>query len=592
MHEGTSMPKQKPSDESAERYRSILEMANDGIVVIQDDCIAMVNPAFMRMLKYDEDKLLGRPFEDFIDPITRHSFKNVQESFDWGEKERPSFRAHLLDKRRQTLIVEMSTADFFFEGRPAVVGIVRDISEQIKLESAIEDSKARYKSLYESSPIAYFTLSRRGTIQQANSAAQVLLGYSASDLLKRNISSFFPKEEKFHDIAKQILDEALQGKILNDLEMKLVNSEGKHIWVSINSSPLIDDSGSSIGFMALDIDRRKAAEARERMERERANLYLEVMTHDLNNVNQSILFAMGLINETLEIPDQVQRIITEANWNVRRAARMIANMRAIITLRDSPPAIECVDIEPFMKEAITRVKDDFPWKSVKISSDIDPALYEVAGHRFVESIFFNILHNAVMYDTDNDVTVLIHAEDINPDGFVRIVFEDHGPGISDTLKKYIFKRTGHPDAQLVGRGLGLTLVDAIVEHIGGRIWVEDRVEGDHTQGSKFILEIPKWVEKTELPCGRETCITFYKSNHCLFCEPTLEVLQGVLDELTIPHRVVQEINVDDPLAGVSQDELPMLPFIKICDKELTGFVADDQVRSAVMNLLMKPCYPE
>lgn len=587
------MPEQEstPSKNATERYRSILEMANDGIVVIQNDRIAMVNPAFTRMLKYEEEKLVGRPFEDFLDPVTRHSFKNVQDSFEWGEQERPSFRAHLIDKRKQTLVVEMSTADFFYDGRPAIVSIVRDISEQIQLESAIEDSEARYKSLYESSPIAYFTLTRRGTIQQVNSAAQVLLDYSASDLLKRNISSLFPKDEKMRKRAEQILDEALQGKILKDLEMQLVNSDGESIWVSVTASPLIEDNGSSIGFMVLDIDRRKAAESRERMERERANLYLEVMTHDLNNVNQSILFAMGLITETLEIPEGLQRTITEANWNVRRAARMIANMRSIITLRETPPPVECVDVEPYIAQAIVRVKDDFPWKSVKIVHDIEPETFEIAGHRFIEAIFFNILHNAVMYDRDNEVRVRVHAQSEESENYVRVIFEDHGPGIPDTLKEYVFKRTGHPDAQLVGRGLGLTLVDSIVENLGGRIWVENRVEGDHTQGSKFVLELPKWIEKQELPCGRETCITFYKSTHCLFCDPTLEILHSVLDELTIPRMIIEMINVDDPLVGISREDLPMLPFIKICDKELTGLVDEDQVRSAVMNLLMKPCYP-
>ena len=66
----------------------------------------------------------------------------------------------------------------------------------------------------------------------------------------------------------------------------------------------------------------------------------------------------------------------------------------------------------------------------------------------------------------------------------------------------------------------------------------------------------------------------------------------VLDEMNISHHHVEVINVDDPSAGISEGELPMLPFIKICDVELTGLVSDDQVRSAVFALLMKECYPE
>jgi hypothetical protein len=175
---------------------------------------------------------------------------------------------------------------------------------------------------------------------------------------------------------------------------------------------------------------------------------------------------------------------------------------------------------------------------------------------------------------------------------VRIEFEDYGPGIPDNMKQFIFKRTGSPEAQVVGRGLGLTVVDHYITDLGGTVWVEDRVEGDYSQGTRIVMLLPSWVEKKDLPCGRATCITFYKSDHCLFCEPTYDILMMVLNEMNVPNHHVEVINVDDPSTGISEGELPMLPFIKICDVELTGLVSDDQVRSAVMALFMKDCYPE
>jgi hypothetical protein len=104
--------------------------------------------------------------------------------------------------------------------------------------------------------------------------------------------------------------------------------------------------------------------------------------------------------------------------------------------------------------------------------------------------------------------------------------------------------------------------------------------------------LPLWMEATELYCGRNTCITFYKSNHCVFCDPAMEILTSVLDSMGVPQSMVESINVDDPSIDLAGQDLPMLPFIKICDKELTGFISESAIRSSVMNLLMTKCYPD
>ena len=138
-------------------------------------------------------------------------------------------------------------------------------------------------------------------------------------------------------------------------------------------------------------------------------------------------------------------------------------------------------------------------------------------------------------------------------------------------------RTGDPSEQVVGRGLGLTLTDLIVRDLGGRIWAEDKMDGDPSKGTRIIFELPLWVEKAELLCGEASCIRFYKSADCLFCEPVYEILMLVADELGIPEETIKSINVDDPKAGISEAELPMLPCIRICDSELVGLVSDDAI---------------
>ncbi len=575
------------------RYQDMIMMANDGIMVIQEDKLALVNPALLLMLGYDNiDELLGKPVSMILDTTSAHFYEEGQESIHWSDLQNPTFRACLLMKNETILDVEISTSYFAFSELPATLGIVRDISKQLELEEAVDFSESRYRALFDSSPIAYFTLSLRGNILQINKAAERLLDYDENNLLRRNLATFIPGDDT-QGIVNEVVSEVAQGKSLEDFEMQFQKADGRPIWVSVRANLLeYPDKSSNIALMATDIDRRKNAEAREDSERGRANLYLEIFTHDLNNINQSLLFSLGLVENLDEIDEKVKSMMQQSSWHIRRSGRMTANMRALLRLQESPPTIEEVDLYDYIQIAKFAVEEDFPWKNLNLSVNIKKGEFLVAGHEYLHHVCFNIIHNSMSFDESEVVEIEVNAEQVDNLKMVRIEFLDKGPGVPDATKDFIFRRTGSPDEQIVGRGLGLTLVDQIVRSLGGRIKVEDRVEGDYTQGTKSVIMLPMWVEISELPCGRNTCITFYKSNHCVFCDPAKEILLSVLNELGVPSSIVETINVDDPSVGIEADELPILPFIKICDTELSGFISDESVRSAVLNLAMKSCYPD
>jgi PAS domain S-box-containing protein len=570
----------------------MIQMANDGIIVIQDETIRMANPAFLRMLGHADETLVGRPISELLEPTTAHLYSEVQEKFNWGEWGRPSFRIRFLTKDGGVLNVAISTSDFVHKGKPAILGIVRDVTHLMELEAAIDASETRYRTLFDSSPIAYFSLSLIGNILQVNNAAERLLGYKESDLLRRNLASFLPSEDQ-ENIVRQVVSEVAQGKSVEDFEMLMKKSDGSSHWVSVTANLLeYPDKSSTIALMALDADRRKNAETREQDERARANLYLEIMTHDQNNINQSLLFSLGLFENSTDFPKRFGPMVYESSWNVRRSGRMIANLRSLLRIANDPPTRGKVDLNSFLELALDNVKRDFHWKTIELKTNIKEGMFEVAGHQYLEHVCFNVLHNAMTYDMRDVVEIDVNAEVVEQVKMLRIEFVDRGPGVSDNMKEFIFRRTGSPDDQIVGRGLGLTLVDRILKNIGGMIRVEDRVKGDHSQGANFVVMLPLWVEVPELHCGRSTCITFYKSNHCVFCEPAMEILNSVLDSLGVPKSMIETLNVDDPHVEVTQDDLPMLPYIKICNEELSGFISETAIRSAVMNLMMTNCYPD
>jgi len=577
---------------SEDLLRGILEMANDGIAVIQDEEVVFANEAFVKMLEHDPEAVEGLFIDDLIDPLERRYHPEKLQAFIGEKKGRDRFHTRMQRKDGELISVDVSTNAFMFHDSPAIVAIIRDVTKSLSLKEAAEESETRFRGLYDSSPLAIFTLSPKGVIQDVNEATEKLLGYEAKNMVGLNIKAFITEDEK--SPGQQAMREILRGRTLRDVEIQMQHIDGHFVWVNIAANPLSTNTAkrSEIGFMALNIDRRKAAEVREYNAIDRAELYLDVISQDLNSVNQNTTFTLDLVNSLVKLPANVQSSVNETAMNVRRAARMIANMRALIAIKNAPPMPERTDLYPHFRRAVTEARRDVPSKTLKITSNIEVDAFEVLGHMYLWSAFFNIIHNALLYDPHEEVELEVNARFADFGRAVSIEFIDNGPGIPDSMKETVFNRTGALGKRAAGQGLGLTLVDQTISSLNGQVWVEDRVAGNQSQGCKFVISLPAWSEKMLTPCGKSACITFYKSNHCIFCSPVHNSLLGILDEMGLNHFIMEVINVDDPESGVSAEDLPALPTIRICKTELTGSVSEDELRSSVMNMLMMSCEEE
>ena len=105
-------------------------------------------------------------------------------------------------------------------------------------------------------------------------------------------------------------------------------------------------------------------------------------------------------------------------------------------------------------------------------------------------VFTSILDNAVRFNRNETVEVDITCHMTDDGNSIRFVFEDRGPGIADDTKDKVFRRLEQPEGGIKGSGLGLTVVWEIMRQLEGRVWVEDRVYGDPSQGSRFVVELP------------------------------------------------------------------------------------------------------
>ena len=560
--------------------QKVMNVVHDGMVVIQDEDIVMANDVFSEMLGYPNDDIIDTAFEDIVDAQTRRRDREIFEKLRDGEIT-SQFPTRLTSKTGQIVHVEIKPTIVDFDGAPAVLACVRNITAQVELETTVTELENRYAALYDMSPVAYFMLSRDGSIEQVNAAAEELLGQEAAEIIGNPISNFLPKPKPGYDPAAEIVREVLRGKSVNDLEMEMLRGD-KTIWISASSNAL--ESGGerpvSIGFTAVDITRRRAMEQRLREESERANLYMEVMTNELNMTNQNVLFALEDLSISVDLPERLQGLLSETSWSLRNAARMIANMGVLMSLHHEPPEKSQTKLLPHFNKAIREATRDFEWKTLDVKSNIEDISFEVNGHAFMWYIFFNIIHFSSRADTSDNVKIEVKAEMTEIDDMLRIEFIDYGPGIPDEQKSQIFRRDGTADDKLEGKGLGLTLADRYIADLGGRIWVENRVAKNASKGSKFVILLPLWKEVLQLPP-----IMYYKSEHCIFCGPVLETLTAVLTELGISTSSIQIVNVDDEDTSVTEEDLPALPTIQMGMDQLSGFLSEDDLREAVSKMI-------
>ena len=135
-------------------------------------------------------------------------------------------------------------------------------------------------------------------------------------------------------------------------------------------------------------------------------------------------------------------------------------------------------------------------KLAKVVLDLGYIVYkndEDMVQHAIECIYEDIC-NAVKYNEHPIVEIIIRISEFYENGinYGKFEFMDNGIGIEDQIKTTIFKEGYKKEKGEKGLGFGLSLVKKIITGYKGKIWVEDKIEGDHSKGSNFILLIPKY----------------------------------------------------------------------------------------------------
>ncbi len=228
----------------------------------------------------------------------------------------------------------------------------------------------------------------------------------------------------------------------------------------------------------------KLQEAYDRME-----FLNDLLSHDINNINQGIVFILGFLLKKSELSDPTKEMLQSALNQINRSSELITNIKNVTQISAESIELTKMDIAPIFYKAVDTVNETFPQKTMNLTSNIKEGSHYAIVNEFLLDLFVNLLHNAMKFTETSQVDI---EADISSSGkFIKIEISDYGPGILDEIKSNIFVRYRHRDTNLKSTGIGLTLVKYIIDSYNGKIQVEDRIPGDYTKGASFKLYIPQ-----------------------------------------------------------------------------------------------------
>ena len=144
----------------------------------------------------------------------------------------------------------------------------------------------------------------------------------------------------------------------------------------------------------------------------------------------------------------------------------------------------------FVRQAVAvSSKPDTP---VQVGPRAEAALIR-GDRRRLARVIANLIDNARAYGGgEPEVTITVSDPEDEPVTHIHIAVEDHGPGVSEDERDLVFERFARGGGAgrrtgSEGAGLGLALVDEHVRMHGGRVWVEDRLDGE--SGARFVIEL-------------------------------------------------------------------------------------------------------
>jgi len=284
---------------SQDRNQLVVQNANEGIMVIQDGAVKFANPKMIELVGYSGEEVLLKPVTDLVHPEDRHAVMAGQFKRLRGEEVSHVQDLRIVDKNGNTKWAEFNAVLFAWDGRPADLYFVNDITQRKQAQEALIQGERNYKQLFESTLDGLEVVDgETGKIVLANPVCAKIFGFvSPVDMIGIDPLGYVPAEEKDR-VAAMFTESMLKDDMHRVEELRAITKDGREIWISA-IGVRTEFQGRLAGLVSI----------KDITEQRRAEVQLSESQADLQVVFDGVLDGIALFDETGKVVRVNKRIM-------------------------------------------------------------------------------------------------------------------------------------------------------------------------------------------------------------------------------------------------------------------------------------------
>ncbi len=493
--------------ESDAQFRLLFEHSPDAIFLEDlDGNVLDVNDAACRLHGRSREELVGMNVLELVPPALRDRVRHDPRALmlDYDQK----IESESLHADGHSIPVEICAKRIEYEGRPAALLNVRDISGRLQVEKELRETESKYRRLVEQLPaITYLAGFGDGRWSYVSPQIETLLGFSVVEWTAEQC----PWLNQVHsdDRAQVLAAEELCCKTGEEFaaEYRILARDGRVVWFSDHAVVVRDETGQPRHFhgVMFDITGRKVLEEQlaQAHKMDAVGRLAGGVAHDFNNILTAILGYSELIlrraNGDEQIRDNAQEVQKAANRAASLTKQMLAFSRKQAVL---PQVIDLNAVVAEMNKMLRRLITE----AIHLEVRADSALGRVkADPGQIQQVVMNLAVNArdamaqggtLTIETANvmlDERYIRQHADATTGEHVLLAVSDTGAGMTDEVRAHLFEPFFTTKG--LGTGLGLATCYGIVKQSGGHINVYSEVG----RGTTLKVYLPRVVDPLQAP---------------------------------------------------------------------------------------------
>lgn len=482
-------PLRRWSGEQAIEYATLLDLANDAILVIDlESTIEFWNRGAERLYGYSSTEALGRHAHDLLKtefPVP------LQHIYEWIRREQEWSGELLQHARNGRSIVVSSRWTPRHNRNGELIGsfeINRDITEQRAAHDALIAAEERLQLAHAAAKAWWwqFDLQTR-RLTRSRDVSQIY-GLPAGTLKP---DDFELAKGLVHPGDQHKLDELLaaagRGETERETEFRIILPDGTARWVLSRGRLMPQQGRPTVVGIAVDITERKRSEETRSRTEQLATLgrLAATVAHEINNPLEAVNNVLHLLKVKIKDPDAAT-LLDLGQQEVKRIAEIAS--ATLRFAREAPHPIN-LTLREILEGTIAVFAGRFRSRGIALLTRYTAAGPMVAPPGELRQIFANLIGNA-MDAMERGGNLRVHLHDCKLDGHAayRVTISDDGPGIPASVRKRIFEPFFSTKGES-GTGLGLYVVRELVATYRGRLQMRSSTDSPR-HGTTFSIVLP------------------------------------------------------------------------------------------------------